>query len=60
VCDRICALNFGKTIASGTRDEVRNDPSVVEAYLGAGTDEPSEDGPDEIEPADEAIEVNQP
>ena len=34
VSDKVVALNFGKKIADGTPDEVRNTPEVVSAYLG--------------------------
>ena len=34
VCEQIHVLDYGKTIAIGTPDEIRRDQAVVDAYLG--------------------------
>jgi branched-chain amino acid transport system ATP-binding protein len=36
LCDRMTVMNFGSVIASGSPEEVRLNPAVIEAYLGQG------------------------
>ena len=34
ICDEILVMNFGRKLLQGLPDEVKNDPQVLEAYLG--------------------------
>jgi branched-subunit amino acid ABC-type transport system permease component/ABC-type branched-subunit amino acid transport system ATPase component len=42
-CDRVTVLAGGSVLVSGTPDEVRNDPKVLDAYLGARPDGDADD-----------------
>ena len=51
VCDSITVLDFGKVIATGTPQQVQDNPAVTTAYLGAPGTAPGEAAP--MDSADE-------
>jgi branched-chain amino acid transport system ATP-binding protein len=38
ISDRVYVMEYGKRIAAGSPDTIRNDPQVIEAYLGEDAD----------------------
>jgi len=36
IADRIVVLDFGNMIAEGVPEEIKSNPKVIAAYLGAG------------------------
>ena len=35
ICERLMVLDYGRTIAAGTPEEIRGNPAVIKAYLGS-------------------------
>ncbi len=41
ISDEVVVLDYGQIIAQGSPESIRNNPQVIEAYLGIGADDAS-------------------
>lgn len=57
ICDRICAISFGKKLAIGTPSEIQANKKVQEAYLGVAEEELEEELEETIHKDDVTNEV---
>jgi neutral amino acid transport system ATP-binding protein len=48
LCDRVTVMHQGSAILTGAPDAVRQDPRVLDAYLGGSDDEASDEEPAEV------------
>ncbi len=57
-CQRVVVLDFGRVIASGSPDVVRNDPAVIAAYLGSDDEAEQDPATEEVDHEPVAVKSN--
>lgn len=55
ICEGIAVLNYGRTIAKGTPEEIQSNPQVIEAYLGKSRGKMAEEEEEEKQDLEKAL-----